>query len=106
MRVLHVLDHSAPLQSGYVSRTLGILRAQRTLGIDPVALTSPRHGAEAGPPGSPVETVAGFDFHRTPSPALTLPGLGFRAEMAATARRLEQAVEAQQRGEQCADPQD
>jgi len=93
MRVLHVLDHSAPLQSGYVSRTLGILRAQRALGLDPVALTSPRHGAEAGAPASSVETVAGFDFHRTPAPARTLPGLGFRAEMAATARRLEEVVE-------------
>ncbi len=93
MRVLHVLDHSAPLQSGYVSRTLGILRAQAALGIEPVALTSPRHGAEAGPPTARVEREAGFDFHRTPTPARTLPGLGFRAEMAATARRLEAAVE-------------
>jgi len=93
MRVLHVLDHSAPLQSGYVSRSLGILRAQRGLGIDPVAVTSPRHGAEAGPPPAPMETVADFDFHRTPAPARTLPGLGFRAEMAATAKRLEEAVE-------------
>ncbi len=93
MRVLHVLDHSAPLQSGYVSRTLGILRAQRGLGIDPVAVTSPRHGAEAGPPATPVETVADFDFHRTPAPGRALPGLGFRAEMTATAKRLEEAVE-------------
>jgi len=93
MRVLHVLDHSAPLQSGYVSRTLGILRAQAALGVEPVALTSPRHGAEAGPPGAAVEHEAGFDFHRTPAPARALPGLGFRAEMAATARRLEEAVE-------------
>lgn len=93
MRVLHVLDHSAPLQSGYVSRSLGILRAQRALGLDGVALTSPRHGAEAGPPASPVEEVAGFAFHRTPAPARALPGLGLRAEMAATARRLAEVVE-------------
>ncbi len=93
MRVLHVLDHSAPLQSGYVSRTLGILRAQRELGLDPVALTSPRHGAEAGHPAQPVEQVAGFDFHRSPIPPRALPGLGFIAEMKVTERRLEQAVE-------------
>ena len=92
MRVLHVLDHSAPLQSGYVSRTLGILRAQRRLGLDPVALTSPRHGMEAGPPAAPVEEEAGFAFHRTPPPGRALPGLGFRAEMAATERRLAAAV--------------
>lgn len=93
MRVLHIFDHSAPLQSGYVSRSLGILRAQAALGIKPVALTSPRHGAEAGPPNAPVENEAGFAFHRTPAPARNLPGLGFRAEMAATERRLTEAVE-------------
>ncbi len=93
MRVLHILDHSAPLQSGYVSRTLGILRAQRALGLDPVAVTSPRHGAEAGPPLSAVEEVAGFAFHRTPEPARSLPGLGFRAEMKATAARIAEAVD-------------
>ena len=31
MRILHILDHSLPLQSGYVFRTLGILSAQRGL---------------------------------------------------------------------------
>ncbi len=93
MRVLHILDHSAPLQSGYVSRTLGILRAQRALGLDPVAVTSPRHGAEAGPPLSAVEEVADFAFHRTPEPARSLPGLGFLAEMTATAERIAEAVD-------------
>jgi len=65
MRVLHILDHSAPLQSGYVSRTLGILRAQRALGFDPVCLTTPRHSADAGEPETDVEEVMGFRFHRT-----------------------------------------
>ena len=92
MRVLHILDHSAPLQSGYVSRTLCILRAQRALGVEPYALTSPRHGAEAGPPAQPIEHEAGFEFYRTPAPARALPGLGFRAEVKATAARLAEAV--------------
>ena len=30
-RVLHVLDHSLPVQSGYTFRTLAILGAQRSL---------------------------------------------------------------------------
>ena len=93
MRVLHILDHSAPLQSGYVSRTLGILRAQRGLGIEPYAVTSPRHGAEAGPPALPVEEVATFSFHRTPEPARALPGLGFLAEMKATEARIHDAID-------------
>ncbi len=32
MRILHILDHSVPLQSGYTFRTLGILKQQRALG--------------------------------------------------------------------------
>jgi len=31
MRILHILDHSLPLQSGYVIRTLGIVNQQRAL---------------------------------------------------------------------------
>ena len=41
MRILHVLDHSPPLQSGYVFRTMGILRAQRGLGWETIQLTAP-----------------------------------------------------------------
>ena len=43
MRVLHILDHSLPLHSGYVFRTMGILKAQRELGWDTVHLTTPKH---------------------------------------------------------------
>ena len=32
MRVIHILDHSVPLQSGYAFRTLAILKEQRALG--------------------------------------------------------------------------
>ena len=35
MRILHILDHSLPLQSGYVYRTLGIVNQQRALGWEP-----------------------------------------------------------------------
>jgi len=45
MRILHILDHSLPLQSGYVYRTLGIVDQQRALGWDPVLLTSGKHYA-------------------------------------------------------------
>jgi glycogen synthase len=44
LRVLHVLDHSLPVVSGYSIRSHAILRAQRNAGIDPVALTSPKQG--------------------------------------------------------------
>jgi len=45
MRILHILDHSLPLQSGYVIRTLGIVNQQRALGWEPVLLTSGKHYA-------------------------------------------------------------
>lgn len=92
MRVLHIFDHSAPLQSGYVTRSLGILRAQRGHGVEVAALTTPRHGAEAGPPATPSEEVAGFTFHRTPAPPEgRLPG--FLREMKATAARIAEVAE-------------
>ena len=94
MRVLHILDHSAPLQSGYVSRTLGILRAQRALGFDPVCMTTPRHSADAGEPKNAIEEVMGFRFHRTGTPQKKrVPGPMFITEMFATATRLAEVIE-------------
>jgi len=48
MRILHILDHSLPLQSGYVYRTLGIVDQQRALGWEPVLLTSGKHSTGTG----------------------------------------------------------
>jgi PEP-CTERM/exosortase A-associated glycosyltransferase len=93
MRILHILDHSLPLQSGYVFRTLGILGAQRGFGWDTVQLTTPRHNA--GMPA--VETVDGWTFHRTPRPAGALaarPVLRELAEMRAVAARLHELIAA------------
>lgn len=64
MRILHVLDHSLPLQSGYVFRSLGILAAQRGFGWNTIQVTGPRHNEYAGP----TETVDNWTFHRTPKP--------------------------------------
>jgi glycogen synthase len=46
MKVLHVLDHSLPLQSGYAFRSASILEAQRRLGIELAVLTSPKHDTD------------------------------------------------------------
>ena len=61
-RILHVLDHSLPLHSGYTFRTRAILRAQMARGWDVRGITGLRHNA-AGP--LEVE-VDGLRFHRTP----------------------------------------
>lgn len=88
MRVLHVLDHSAPLHSGYVFRTLGILRGQRALGWDTVHLTGPKQGVVA----ADEEEAEGFTFFRTrwsPAGLQTRPVLREFALMRALERRLE-----------------
>ena len=81
LRVLHVLDHSIPLHSGYTFRTLSILREQRLLGWDTHHLTSPKHALPSGAE----ETVDGWHFYRTPAPASArLPGLAEVAMMKQT----------------------
>ena len=42
-RVLHVLDHSWPVLSGYSIRSRSLLRAQLEIGLQPLALTGPLH---------------------------------------------------------------
>jgi PEP-CTERM/exosortase A-associated glycosyltransferase len=92
MRILHILDHSLPLHSGYTFRTLAILREQRALGWETVQLTTPRQG----PTEARAETVDGWTFHRTPfAPGAwsRLPVVGrYLEEMRATARRIETLV--------------
>lgn len=84
LTILHVLDHSAPLHSGYAFRTLSILRQQRQLGWRTEHLTSPKQG-----PGEALaEQVDGWTFHRTPS----ADGTGLVAQMKLTARRIDQLV--------------
>lgn len=91
LRVLHVLDHSVPLHSGYAFRTLSIVQEQRRQGLDPVLLTSPKHyGATADE-----ETTAGFRIFRSRSkPGLLrrLPVLSQWMVVRDTANRLQQVV--------------
>jgi hypothetical protein len=47
MKVLHVLDHSLPVQSGYAFRSAAIIREQRRMGWETVQLTGPKQGASA-----------------------------------------------------------
>ena len=61
MRILHVLDHSIPLHSGYAFRTLAILREQRALGWETEHVTSAKHHL----PCAALEAVDGLMFHRT-----------------------------------------
>jgi PEP-CTERM/exosortase A-associated glycosyltransferase len=87
LRILHVLDHSLPLQSGYVSRTLGIVNEQRARNWEPVLMTTPRQNRGK----AEVEEFSGWRFHRTPVPnglLSKMPVVNYMREMQATGRRL------------------
>jgi PEP-CTERM/exosortase A-associated glycosyltransferase len=93
MRILHVLDHSVPLQSGYAFRTLAILNEQRARGWETIQLTSPKHRR----PYVPEEAVDGWRFFRTrPLPAIVdaVPLVREYATAFATARRLAAVTDA------------
>lgn len=70
-RVLHVLDHSLPLHSGYTFRTRAILTAQAAMGLEVRGITGLRHVAE----GPDCEEAEGLTFHRTRGAASGPPGL-------------------------------
>lgn len=62
MKILHILDHYKPNFSGYVFRTSNILKHQRELGLDPVILTSPKHG----PVSAMEDYIDDMPVYRTP----------------------------------------
>jgi PEP-CTERM/exosortase A-associated glycosyltransferase len=88
MRILHVLDHSLPLHSGYTFRTRAILKAQQARGWEVACLTGARH-AKAGPDP---ETIEGIPFYRTPQPAAGPSPLREWREIGALSARLDALV--------------
>jgi PEP-CTERM/exosortase A-associated glycosyltransferase len=61
VKILHVFDHSLPLQDGYSSRSWSILEQQRLRGWQVFPLTGPRQGSTE----SKEESVDGLAFYRT-----------------------------------------
>jgi PEP-CTERM/exosortase A-associated glycosyltransferase len=91
MRILHILDHSIPLHSGYTFRTLSILREQRALQWDTTHLTSSKQGTC----GALEEDIDDWHFFRTPAtdgPMAKLPVLNQLAVINSLARRLEEVA--------------
>ena len=86
LRILHILDHSIPLHSGYTFRTISLLREQRKRGWETFHLTSPKQVDCT----VDEEQVDGWHFYRTAAaaPALALPGFDEMALMRALERRL------------------
>ena len=86
MRILHILDHSIPLHSGYTFRTAAILREQRALGWETFHLSSPKQGVTA----AMVEEVDGLRFHRTALPPPAASGVAELRQMRAVQARIEE----------------
>lgn len=62
MKILHVLDHSLPVQSGYAFRSAAIIREQRRMGWETVQITGPKQGRGT----AATQTVDGIEYLRTP----------------------------------------
>jgi len=92
MRILHILDHSIPLHSGYTFRTRNLLRGQRALGWHTAHVTGLKQGESSGPE----ETVDGLHFFRTPTPdsgPTNLPILNQWQVVSTLSRRIEEVAE-------------
>ena len=64
LRVLHVLDHSWPVHTGYSIRSLHLIAAQHRLGFRPQALTGPLQIVDD--PSAVETTVENVTYKRTP----------------------------------------
>jgi len=64
LKILHILDHSIPLHSGYTFRTRAILEQQRTLGWQTFHVTSAKHTVAE----QAIEEVDGLSFYRSQQP--------------------------------------
>lgn len=92
LRILHVLDHSLPLHSGYTFRTLAILGQQRAMGWETFQLTGPKQGDVR----QREERIDDWIFYRTPPAsgvAAKLPIVEYRYLMKALRKRLAEVVE-------------
>lgn len=95
MKILHILDHSIPIHSGYSFRTRAILEHQRRLGWNAAQLTSIKHELES----ALEENVDGLCFYRTPKPKhwlAQLPILNQAAVIQSLTKRLDEVIAKEQ----------
>lgn len=93
MKILHVFDHSLPIQDGYSYRSMNILLNQRALGWKTVHVTSAKHISEKSE-----EKVAGLKFYRTRPIKMfsRIPILGQLGIVMSLRRRLSSIIGAEQ----------
>ena len=88
MRILHVLDHSLPVHSGYTFRTRAILKAQIEMGWEVAGLTGPRQSLFGNSP----DVADGLRFFRTAAVPPTRSPLREMREISALGRRLGEVI--------------
>jgi PEP-CTERM/exosortase A-associated glycosyltransferase len=93
LRILHILDHSLPLHSGYTFRTRAILKAQEELGWHVRGVTGVRHIDPNGAEGSSEETVDGLTFYRTPGIKSAPSPFGEWMEINAFSKSIDAAID-------------
>ena len=96
-RILHILDHSLPLHSGYTFRTRAIMKAQQAAGLEVRGITGLRHTAPPPAAGALAsETVEGLTFHRTAGTARGPVGLREWNEIALLAAAIDRLCDSWQ----------
>jgi PEP-CTERM/exosortase A-associated glycosyltransferase len=91
MRILHILDHSIPLHSGYTFRTRAILEQQRAMGWETFHVT----GTKQGRSDEAIEQVGELSFYRSrssPGTLQRLPVLNQLAVVSDLQRRLAEVI--------------
>lgn len=91
MKILHILDHSIPLHSGYTFRTKAILEQQRKLGWETCHVTSAKHTVAK----AAMEEVDGLVFYRSEQPTgllAKLPLLNQWSIVQSLAKRLDEII--------------
>lgn len=89
MRILHVLDHSLPLHSGYTFRTRAMMKSQQAAGLDVRAVTGLRHHCE----GPLYECIDGLLFHRSQGQPSGPAGLREWREISMFAQGIDKVIE-------------
>jgi PEP-CTERM/exosortase A-associated glycosyltransferase len=91
MKILHILDHSIPLHSGYSFRTKAILEQQRKLGWETFHATSAKHSVAT----TLMDEVDGYTFYRSEVPEgffSKIPVLEQWAIMQSLTKRLDEII--------------
>lgn len=94
MKILHVLDHSLPLHSGYTFRTAAIIREQRKLGWGTCHVTSSKQGTEHA--DSVVEELEFYRSRPCDGPLSTAPLFDQLCVVRNLQRRVAEIVTAEQ----------